>query len=376
MERRNFLKGAAAVGAAAAVAGCDGAENRAGDTPGAPAIVTRKRSLKMVTTWPKNFPGMGMSAERLAQRITEATDGELTVRVYAAGELVGAFEAFDAVSSGTADFAHHADYYLQGKSRAFPFFTTVPFGMTADELAAWIQIDGGQELWDELYARFNAKPLLAASTGTQLGGWYRREIRTVEDFKGLRIRMPGLGGEVMRRMGAAVVALAGGDIFTAMQQGTVDAAEWVGPWNDLAFGLHRVASRYYYPGFHEPGAALALAVNRTVWDSFTPRQQMLIEAIAGREYVYSWSEFKVRNAESQQVLIDKHQIEAKPFPEDVIRELARISVEVLAETAEADDFTRRVYDSYMAAMKKYMAYQETAEHAFIDARRIWLDMQN
>lgn len=375
MERRDFLKATVALSAATAVAACDSPDRTEGDRR-APAIITGKHDLKMVTTWPKNFPGTGMSAERLAQRITDATGGELTVRVFAAGELVGAFEAFDAASSGAADFAHHADYYLQGKSRAFPFFTSVPFGMTADELAAWIQIDGGQQLWEELYARFNVKPILAASTGTQIGGWYRREIKSVEDFKGLRIRMPGLGGEVMRRLGAAVVALPGGEIFTALQQGTVDAAEWVGPWNDLAFGLHRVASRYYYPGFHEPGAALALAVNLDVWQSLTPRQQLLIEAVAGGEYIYSWSEFKVRNAESQRVLTDKHQVEALPFPDDVMRELARISIEVLAETAEADEFTRRVYDSYMAAMKKYMAYQETAEHAFIDARRLWLDMQN
>jgi TRAP-type mannitol/chloroaromatic compound transport system substrate-binding protein len=316
-----------------------------------------------------------MSAERLAKRITDLTDGELTVRVYAAGELVGAFEAFDAVSSGTADMAHHADYYLQGKSRAFPFFTSVPFGMTADELSTWIYFDGGQELWDDLYRRFNAKPLLTCSTGTQVGGWYRNEIRTLEDFKGLRIRMPGIGGEVMRRLGAAVVAISGGEIFSALQQGSIDAAEWVGPWNDLAFGLHRVAKRYYYPGFHEPGAGLALAINLGVWESLTPRQRMLLEDITGHEYIYSWSEFKIRNAESQQVLTDKHQVEAKPFPEEVLREMARKSMEVMAEIAASDPFTKRVHDSYMTAMRKYITYQETAEHAFIDARRLWLDLQ-
>lgn len=372
MERRKFIKGAAVLGAAAALSACDQPQQTADGT--GPAIIRGKRDLKMVTTWPKNFPGLGTSAERIAKRISDATDGEITVRVFAAGELVGAFEAFDAVSSGTADMAHHPDYYLQGKSRAFPFFTSVPFGMTADELSSWIHFDGGQELWDELYARFNAKPLLCAQTGTQLGGWFRREIRTLEDFKGLRIRMPGLGGEVMRRMGAAVVALPGGEIFTSLQQGAIDAAEWVGPWNDLAFGLHRVAKRYYYPGFHEPGAALTLAINLDVWNSLRPAHRSIIEDIAGREYVWSWSEFKVRNAEAQRTLEEQHGITGAAFPEDVLQEMARLSREVLAEAAEADDFTRRVYDSYMAAMEKYMAYEETAEFAYIESRRLWLQM--
>lgn len=371
MERRQFIKGAAAIGAAAALASCDRPNQGPG---GAPAVLRGKRELKMVTTWPKNFPGLGTSAERIARRVADATDGALTVRVFAAGELVGAFEAFDAVSSGTADMAHHPDYYLQGKSRAFPFFTAVPFGMTADELATWIHFDGGQELWDELYARFNAKPILVAQTGTQLGGWFRKEIRSLEDFKGLRIRMPGLGGEVLRRMGAAVVALPGGEIFTSLQQGAIDAAEWVGPWNDLAFGFHRVAKRYYYPGFHEPGAGLTLAINLDVWNSLAPSQRSLIEDIAGREYVYSQSEFKARNAEAQRVLEEQHGVTGSAFPEDVMREMARLSREVLAETAEADDFTRRVYDSYMSAMRKYMDYAETAEYAYIESRRLWLDM--
>jgi TRAP-type mannitol/chloroaromatic compound transport system substrate-binding protein len=368
MKRREFLTVTAAAGAAA-LAGC-GQQNGAGQAPdGAPAVLRKKRTLKMVTSWPKNFPGLGMSAERVAQRITDITEGAITVKVYAAGELVGAFEAFDAVSSGTADLAHHADYYQQGKSKAFPFFTSVPFGLTAEELAAWIYFDGGQQLWDELYARFNAKPLLACATGAQMGGWYRREIKSLEDFKGLKVRMPGVGGEVIRRLGAAVVALPGGDIFTALQQGAIDGAEWVGPWNDLAFGFHKVAKHYYYPGFHEPGAALALAVNLSVWNDLTDSERKLFEDIASHECLYSLCEYKVRNAEAQQTLLKEHGISAKPFPDDVIRELGRVSGEVLEEIGRADDLTHRVYESFKTARAKYMTYAAISDEAFIMARR-------
>lgn len=370
MERRKFLGGAAALGATAALAACDGGNNQQAGQSGSPAIITKKRTLKMVTSWPKNFPGLGMSAERLAKQITELTDGALTVKVFAAGELVGAFEAFDAVSSGTADCYHLADYYQQGKSKAFPFFTAVPFGLLADELYAWMKFDGGQQLYDELCAGFNIKAHLAASTGTQMGGWYNRPINTLEDFKGLKVRMPGLGGEVLRRLGAATVALPGSDIFLSLQSGAIDGAEWIGPWNDLAFGMHKVADHYYYPGFHEPGAALALGFNLDVWNSLTPGQQTLIRHLSDAEYMYSWAEYKVRNAESQQALIKDHGITARAFPEPVIREIRRISEEVLAEVAQSDDMTRRVYDSMIAARSKYQAYEATAEQAFIDARRL------
>lgn len=368
MERRKFLGGAAVLGAAA-LSACDGGGQQSGSGQ-APAVLTKKRTIKMVTSWPKNFPGLGMSAERLAKRITELTDGAITVKVFAAGELVGAFEAFDAVSSGTAECYHTADYYQQGKSKAFPFFTSVPFGMLADELYAWVKFDGGQALYDELCARFNVKAHLASSTGTQMGGWYNRPINGLEDFKGLTVRMPGLGGEVLRRLGAATVALPGSDIFLSLNRGQIDGAEWIGPWNDLAFGMHETADYYYYPGFHEPGAALALGFNMDVWNSFTASQQELIRQLSDAEYMYSWAEFKVRNAEAQQTLASKHGIEPRPFPDEVIREMRRVSEVVLEEVAAQDDMTRRVLESMTAARAKYQAYQETAEQAFIDARRL------
>ena len=242
MKRRNFIAGVwAALGGAALM------------TARASAATHKKRELRMVTTWPKNFPGLGTSSERFARRVEKATDGALKINVFAAGELVPAFQAFDAVSSGAADIYHGAEYYWQGKSPAFVFFTALPFGMTAIEHAGWIRHGGGQALWDKLSARFNIKPHIVANTGTQMGGWFRNELTSLRDLRGLKIRIPGLGGEVYRRLGASPVTLPGGEIFPSLQSGKVDAAEWIGPWNDLAFGFHRIARHCYSPGFHEPG---------------------------------------------------------------------------------------------------------------------------
>jgi len=232
----------------------------------------------MVTTWPKNFPGLGTGAQRLADRITAMTEGRIAVKLFAAGELVGAFDSFDAVSQGNAEGYHAAEYYWQGKSKAFNFFTAVPFGLTASELNAWIYHGGGQELWDELAADFGLKSFLAGNTGVQMGGWFAKEVNSVDDFKGLKFRMPGLGGEVLRRMGAAVVALPGGEIFPALQSGAIDATEWVGPWNDLAFGFHRIVKFYYFPGFHEPGSGLAFSMNKKVWDGLPDSDKAIVEA--------------------------------------------------------------------------------------------------
>jgi len=248
MDRRKFVKSAALASSVAGLSACDSQEKAS--SVSSPAVLRKKRTLKLLTSWPKNFPGLGTAPEHIAKNIAEATDGALNIKVYAAGELVGAFDVFDAVSTGAADMYHSAEYYWQGKSQAFNFFTTVPFGLTADEQMAWIYYGGGQELWDELSARFNLKPWMAGNSGVQMGGWFRKEINKLEDFKGLKMRMPGLGGEVIRRLGAAAVALSGGDIFTSLQSGNIDATEWVGPWNDLAMGFYQVTKYYYWPGFH------------------------------------------------------------------------------------------------------------------------------
>tara|TARA_R110002072_G_scaffold49863_37_gene135120 strand:- start:785 stop:1885 length:1101 start_codon:yes stop_codon:yes gene_type:complete len=359
MKRREFLKGTGVAGVAAAVAA---------STLPAPAIAQGKRELKMVTTWPKNFPGLGTGAQRLADRITTATDGRISVKVFAAGELVPPFESFDAVSSGTADMMHAASYYWQGKNKAFNFFAAVPFGFTKAEQDAWIYYGGGQELWDELAAQFNLKGMPSGNTGVQMGGWFRNEINSVEDLKGLKIRMPGAGGEVMRRVGAAAVNLPGGEIFPALQSGAIDATEWVGPWNDLAFGFYRIAKFYYYPGFHEPGSTLEATFNKDVWDSFSPADQALLKACTAAENDISYAEFNARNSDSLDTLINEHGVQLRKFSDDIYLELARASEEVLADMAAESDIGSRTYDSFMAFRAKAMGWTALSDQSYADMR--------
>ncbi len=335
----------------------------------APAYAKGKRRLKMVTTWPKNFPGLGTAPENIAKRVRLMSNGEIDIKIFAAGELVGAFEAFDAVSTGTADMYNGAEYYWQGKSPAFNFFTAVPFGMTAQELMAWINFGGGQELWQELSAKFNIIAFQSGNTGVQMGGWFNKEIKTLDDFKGLKIRMPGLGGEVMRRLGAAAVTLPGGEIFPAMKSGAIDASEWVGPWNDLAFGFHQVARYYYCPGFHEPGPALSTAINLDVWKSLPKNQQEIIRTACQAENERTFSEFNYRNAAALETLVKKHKVKIRRFSPQIMHALKKTSDKVIADAAAKDAFTKKVYDSFRASLKNSMKWGAQSEEPYTKARR-------
>ncbi len=381
MDRRKLLKGAglATIGATAAlVSGCSeetGTTTNASEgTPAAPAVARRKRTLKMVTTWPRNFPGLGTGANEVARRITEATDGELTIEVHAAGELVPAFEAFDAVSSGAADAYHGADYYWQGKSPAYAFFTSIPFGLSTLENMAWIMTGGGQELWDELGAGFNIKPLPATNTGTQMGGWFNREINSIDDLTGLKMRIPGIGGEVLRRLGVAAVNLPGSEIFQSMQTGAIDATEWVGPWNDLAFGFHRVAKNYYYPGFHEPGSILAMGWNLDIWTSLTDAQRRIATDAAHATMMSTLAEYQLRDAQALKTLINEHEVVLRRMPDDVLTAIGQKSAEVVREIGTGgDDLTRRVYESFLEARRRGMDWGTYNEEAFTTMRRLDVD---
>lgn len=365
IKRRQLLAGGT-IGAAGLAAGCECG------TPANIATVAgnlESRELKMVTTWPKDFPGLGTMAERTAQFITEMSGGAMRVRVFAAGELVSAFESFDAVSNGAADLYHGAEYYWVGKSPAFAFFTAVPFGMTATEIMAWTEFGGGQELWDELAAPFNIKPFAAGNTGHQMGGWFKKEINSLEDLRGMRIRMPGLGGEVLRRIGASAVALSGGEIYQALQSGAIDGTEWVGPWNDLAFGFYREAKYYYWPGFHEPGAQLGVGMNLGVWESLTLQEKSIIQGACQRANNLSIAEYIHYNATALDQLLNDHGVELRKMPDDVIAALARESKTVLEETAQTDDITRRVFESFKTSLERSQTWGGISEEAFMSARR-------
>lgn len=361
MKRRQFLKGAA-VASGAAVTGV------AASSFPKPAISQNMRELKMVTTWPKNYPGLGTGAQRVADRITAATDGRLTVKLFAAGELVPAFESFDAVSSGTADCMHAAAYYWQGKHKAFNFFTTVPLGFTPNELSAWLRHGGGQELWDKLYADFGVKAFLAGNTGPQMGGWFRNEINSLEDMQGLKFRAPGLNGEMYRRIGVNVLSLPGGEIFPALQAGTIDAGEWVGPWNDLAFGFHKVAKFYYGPAIGEPGSGLECAVNREAYENLPKDLQEVIRTACEAEVNAVLAEFNANNGQALEELVTKHDVKVLPFPEDVMAAMGKAAQEILAEFENADPITKEIYASFKSFRERMLAWSPLAEGGYLPLR--------
>ncbi|WP_368744613.1 TRAP transporter substrate-binding protein [Desertibaculum subflavum] len=359
VDRRKFLvRGGLAAGAAAAFP--------------APAIAQGIRELKLVTSWPKGLPGLGTSAERIGRTIAAASGNRLQVKVFGAGEMVSAFEAFDAVAAGVADMYHSAEYYWEAKSPGFSFFAAVPFGLTADEMAAWIHFGGGQALWDELSASYGVKGLLSTNTGVQMGGWFTKEVQGPESYRGLRYRMPGLGGEVLRRLGSVVVALPGGEIIPALQSGAIDAGEWVGPWNDLVLGLHKVSKYYYYPGFHEPGTVLSTGINKKLWDSLTGEDRNLITMVAAAEYTTSLAEFNANNAKALEQITNDKSVEIRKFDDSLLMALGKASRDIVAEIGQKDAMTRRIYDSFSAFRNRTARWAELAERGFLNARHIAL----
>ena len=356
MKRREILVGAASAAGGAAFP--------------SPALAQSRRELKMVTDWPEGIPGLQTSAIRLAQSIEAASGERIRIEVFSAGKLVRALETFDAVQTGVADIFHSSRQYFGNKSLASAFFSAVPFGFTADELFAWVHYGGGQELWDELYGKFDIKPFLATNTGAQMGGWFNKEISGPESFKGLRYRMPGLGAEVLRRLGASVLLLAGGDIVPALKSGALDASEWIGPWQDMALGLHEAVGFYYYPGFHEPGTGLFLGVNKRVWESFAASDRRLFEIAAAAEYATSLAQSNANNALSLRKLRDEGKVKILRFDEALMREFHRVSKEVVAEAGAQDDLTRKIYASYVRFRTVIIDWSDVAERAFLNARRL------
>jgi len=312
----------------------------------APAIAKNTLKWKMITTWPKNFPGLGTGAQRIADSITTMSDGQLMVKLYAAGELVPPFECFDAVRQGIAQMSHGASYYWISKNRSTPFFAAVPGGLTAQEHDAWIHYGGGQQLWDELYGEFGLKGFLAGNSGVQMGGWFKKEINSLEDFKGLKMRIPGLGAEVINRMGATAVALPGGEIMPSLQSGAIDATEWVGPWNDLAFGFYKVAKNYYGPGFHEPGTSTECMVNKNEFNALPKNLQDIVEHACVSENNKMLAEFTTGNNIAQRKLVEDHGVKIKHFPDEVYKVMFKISEEVVSETANEGDINKRIYQSW------------------------------
>jgi TRAP-type mannitol/chloroaromatic compound transport system substrate-binding protein len=354
MRRRDILAGALATGATSSFA--------------APAIAQGSRQLKMVTDWPEGTPGLHSSAVRFAQTIGAATGGRIKIEVFPAGALVRAFETFDAVGAGVADMYHSFEGYFEKKSPAFHFFSAVPFGFTANELLAWVRCGGGQELWDALSGQFDVKPLLGCSTGCQMGGWFTREVKSPDDYKGLRYRMAGPGAEVLRRLGAVVVTLPGGEIMPALKSGAIDASEWIGPWLDMALGLHQAVGYYYYPGFHEPGSGFSVGINKSVWDSFDASDRQLVDTVAASEYARSLAEFNANNALSLRKLREDGTVKILKFDDALLKAFVGISKDVVAEIGSGDDLSRKIYASYQRFRASIMDWGDISERAYLNSR--------
>jgi len=339
------------------------------DTDRVDDIDQRVFNWKMVTTWPPGFPIFQEGAEDFAARVQVMSQGRLNVRVYAGGELVPPLQVFDAVSQGTIEMGHGSPYYWAGKVPEAQFFSSVPFGMTAKGMNAWLYYGGGLVLWREVYAPFNVVPFPMGNTGMQMGGWFNKKIDSLEDIKGLRMRIPGLGGKVFKRAGGNPVLMAGSEIYTALDRGTVDATEWVAPFHDQRLGLNRAAQYYYYPGWHEPGTMFELIINNQNWEELSEDLKQVVEtaATAVSQTIYSQMEFYNQKA-LQEIQADSR-VELLQFPTEVLEELRELTQVTLEEEAKANPSFERVYQAYEAFRGNYREWSRLSEDAYQDILR-------
>ena len=360
MKRRHSLTFAAVIMASLSLLGCKEEPSNSSAAVNATAVKQETFNWKMVTAWPKNYPALGTSAERVAERINSMSNGRLTIKVYAGGELVPPLEVFDAVSRGTAQMGHGAAYYWKGKTDTAQFFTSVPFGLSAIEMNAWLHKGGGLQLWEEAYAPFNVKPFAVGNTGMQMGGWFNKEIHSLDDIKGLKIRMPGLGGEVLNRLGATTVNLPGSEVFTALQTSAIDATDWVSPYNDLAFGLHKAAKYYYYPGWQEPQAVLELLINQAAWDSLPSDLQAIVTEAVRAGNTDMQDDFTWNNARALTELKEAN-VQLRRFPDEVLEAMQQESTQVLEQLASKSELNQRIWDSMQAFQKQVSQMHEISE---------------
>ena len=391
MKRRAILKkgmfGLGAVGTVGALSACNDARDPQIDTlkkaldeanqkinrlettqVAAPAVAKGIREIVMVSTWPRDFPGVGTGAQRLAKRIEQISGGQMIVNYYAAGELVKAFDAFDAVASGDAQMYHAADYYWKGKNPAWAYFTTVPFGLSCSEMNAWVRFGGGQALWDELAAEFGLKNLPAGNTGMQMGGWFRKEINSPDDFSGLKMRMPGLGGDMISRLGASTVSLPASQIYENLISGAIDAAEWVGPWNDTYMKFYEAAKYYYFPGVQEPSGMGACGMNKRWWDSLDSTEQAVIQAATAEANDLIMSEFTANNASALDALVANEGVKLRQFNDDIYAAFAAAAEEVYADAVAYSPLVKRIHNSFQQARTTLSRWSRIADQFNIEKR--------
>jgi TRAP-type mannitol/chloroaromatic compound transport system substrate-binding protein len=350
--RRGFLVGAAAASLAA------------------PATVSAQTPIRwrMVTSWPRSLPGPGMTAQRLVDRISAMSGGRLEIALFAAGELVPALEVLDAVQGGTAEIGHTASFFWAGKMPAAQFFTSVPFGLLPLEHAAWIEHGGGQALWDELYAPFGVKPFMAGNTGTSMGGWFRREIRTLADLKGLRFRIPGLGGDMYKALGAVPTVVPPPEVLPALLSGTIDATEFLGPWSDLSAGFYKAAPFYYWPGLHEPNGTGEAVIGLAAWNELPPDLKAVVENACRAEAAYAVAEAEWNDQAALDILVQEHGVQLRRFPPDVEEAARGAAAEVLKNFESGSDIEQRIYASFRAMHARAGSWSQLSSQAFLEAR--------
>ncbi len=351
MKRREFVKKAGATGIASSLL--------------APKVAQAKSRIrwKLASTWSPKLPILQESAELFAEMVETASEGRLKIKVYAGGELIPPLGVFDAVSAGTIEAGVGSSYYWTGKVNAAGIFAALPFGMNAQQQNAWLFGAGGLELWRELYAKYSLVPFPFGNTGTQMAGWFKNEIKSVADLKGLKMRIPGYGGKVMAELGANVVLMAGGEIYTSLERGTIDATEWINPFHDERLGLHRAAKFYHYPGWQEPGSNLELTISAPAWQSLPADLKTIVQVTAS--YIHSWSLAKseAENGPALLRLKNEHGVKVLPLPEDVMKALQAASTKVLDEVAEKDADSRKIMAAYRSFQKTVTPWNKVSESA-------------
>jgi TRAP-type mannitol/chloroaromatic compound transport system substrate-binding protein len=363
INRKKFLKTALMSGIGASI--LSSCNTPSTDHITAPNLITSKTyKWKMVTTWPPNFPVLGTGATMYADWIREMTGGRVDIKVYGGGTLVPALEVFDAVSSGAAEMGSGASYYWGGKEASLQFFTTVPFGMNAQQMNSWLYAGGGLEMYEAQYARFNLVPFPGGNTGVQMAGWFNKEINTIEDFRGLKMRMPGVGGKVLEKAGGTAVLSAGSELYTNLERGVIDATEWIGPYHDYLMGFHEIAKYYYSPGWHEPGSNLEIIVNKRLFDTLTPDLKAILRTAAFRLNMWILSEFEAKNNEYLQKIITESEVEVRPLHNDILRQMKIYTKETIQELVDKDAKTRTLYESYSKFQKNINEWSQYSESAY------------
>jgi TRAP-type mannitol/chloroaromatic compound transport system substrate-binding protein len=358
-KRRTFLK-TAALGSAALSSGF---LSSCSSPSGNPSVQPDGKvyEWKMVTAWPPNFPIFGESVNQLVDWIGQLSGGRLRIKVYAGGELIPPLETFDAVSQGMAEMGHSVAYYWAGKIPSAQLLTSIPFGMNSQQLNSWFYYGGGLQLWEELYAPFNIVPMPAGNTGGQMGGWFNREINSVSDVKGLKMRMAGLGGKVLSKAGASALLVPGQELYTNLERGVIDSLEWVGPYHDYTFGFNRIAKYYYYPGWQEPTGALELAVNKSAFDSLPDDLKTVIRTAASSSNLLMLSQFELKNSEMLSQIRREGKVQLKKFPDEVLNHFRFLTSQVIQEITSKDKMAAKIYDSYSSFHKQVSAWNDISE---------------